>query len=79
MRSEQTTNSILATIARLLNTEVSNLADSDGLGTHPNWDSLVHIEILATLEETCNLTIDEQSIAFLATFGSIREFVREGP
>jgi len=75
MQDEREEARVLLKIAQLLDTEVEQLSDEDGLGTHPGWNSLAHVEILATLEDECGLVIDAESISGMGTFGSIRQFV----
>jgi acyl carrier protein len=75
MQDENEVARVLTKIAELLDTEVDALADSDALGVHPSWNSLAHVEILATLEDECGLVIDADTITGMGTFGSIRHFV----
>ena len=62
MQDEREAARVLLKIAQLLDSEVEQLSDEDGLGTHPGWNSLAHVEILATLEDECGLVIDAESI-----------------
>ena len=75
MHAENEATRVLAKVAELLDTEVEALTDSDALGSHPAWNSLAHVEILATLEDECGLVIDADTITGMGTFGSIRQFV----
>jgi acyl carrier protein len=75
MHDENEATRVLAKVAELLDTEVEALTDSDALGVHPAWNSLAHVEILATLEDECGLVIDADTITGMGTFGSIRQFV----
>ena len=75
MHPENEATRVLAKVAELLDTEVEALADSDALGVHPAWNSLAHVEILATLEDECGLVIDADTITGMGTFGSIKQFV----
>jgi len=75
MHAENEATRVLAKVAELLDTEVEALTDSDSLGVHPAWNSLAHVEILATLEDECGLVIDADTITGMGTFGSIRQFV----
>jgi len=75
MHAENEATRVLAKVAELLDTEVEALTDSDALGVHPAWNSLAHVEILATLEDECGLVIDADTITGMGTFGSIKQFV----
>lgn len=75
MQDESEVARVLDKIAALLDTEVEALTDSDALGSHPAWNSLAHVEILATLEDECGLVIDADTITGMGTFGSIKQFV----
>ena len=65
-------------IAAVLECDSSTLSLNSGLSHHELWDSLKHVEIMVTLEEKCNIEINENNIGKLITIEKILKYINEG-
>lgn len=67
---------LLELIAETLDVPGSELADDTGLGTHPGWTSLKHVELIIVIEESYAIKLSHQEIRGMANVQSIRKTLR---
>jgi acyl carrier protein len=58
-------------VAIALGCDVNTLTAESGFGSHPRWDSVGHLSILAALEEQCGILIDVYTAEQFATMADI--------
>lgn len=64
-------------IAEMVECSPEELQDTSGILTQYGWDSLAHIGIITSIEETFNITIDDTTIGQLLTIKDLVSYVKE--
>lgn len=65
------TDSATALVAAALDCAPDSLGPDSGLGTHPQWDSIGHLEIMLALESRFGIAITDETIRRYATLAAI--------
>jgi len=53
---------LIELVASIINVSVSDLSMESGPMTHPNWDSLAHVTIVAAVEDTYGVSFSMPEI-----------------
>jgi acyl carrier protein len=62
-------------VANALRVDPSALTDDLEFNSIPEWDSVNHVALILSLEETYGLTISDEQIVTLTRLRTIREFI----
>ncbi|HZS60917.1 MAG TPA: acyl carrier protein [Gemmatimonadaceae bacterium] len=62
-------------VANALRVDPAVLNDTLEFNSIPEWDSVNHVALILSLEETYGLTISDDQIVTLTRYGAIREFI----
>jgi len=62
-------------VANALRVDPAALNDDLEFNSIPEWDSVNHVALILSLEETYGLTISDEQIVTLTRYGTIREFI----
>jgi citrate synthase len=62
-------------VANALRVDPAVLNDDLEFNSIPEWDSVNHVALILTLEETYGLTISDEQILTLTRYRAIREFI----
>ena len=65
-------------IAAVLGVEPDAISDTDSPRTLPQWDSVMHLQLLLALEEEFGVQFSPDEMAQLSTIGLIRERITSG-
>jgi|TARA_B100000315_G_C14576199_1_gene588024 acyl carrier protein len=68
---------VIAHIAEVLAVEPKQLNEETGVGDIPGWDSLAHIRLILSLEETFKITIDIEDAVEMETIEDIVDLLEE--
>jgi len=72
-----TDKEIIQLIAEALNCSTSGLTPESGLGTHYEWDSLGHVNIMVAIEKKYGIEINDSNIEKLMSVMDIKKFLEE--
>ena len=76
MTSPAPVASLEAVIAEVLDLPVTEMEDTAGHDTLPEWTSLAHIQAINAVEETYKVTLSTQEITEATTIGRLRAVLR---
>jgi acyl carrier protein len=62
-------------VANALRVDPAALNDDLEFNSIPEWDSVNHVALILSLEETYGLTISDEQIVTLTRYRTIREFI----
>lgn len=62
-------------VANALRVDPTVLNDDLEFNAIPEWDSVNHVALILSLEETYGLTISDDQIVTLTRYGAIRQFI----
>ena len=62
-------------VANALRVDPAMLHDDLEFNSIPQWDSMNHVALILSLEETYGLTIPDEQIVNLTRYRAIREFI----
>jgi citrate synthase len=62
-------------VANALRVDPAALTDDLEFNSIPEWDSINHVALILSLEETYGLTISDDQIIALTRYSAIREFI----
>jgi citrate synthase len=62
-------------VANALRIDPAALSDDLEFNSIPEWDSVNHVALILSLEETYGLTITDDQIVSLTRYGAIRQFI----
>lgn len=60
-------------IAKALNCDINSISDEVGMSKHPSWDSLGQLSVVAELEESYGITINNDDILKYSDMKTITE------
>lgn len=64
-------------IANCCQLDTSEIKDDAGVNHTPNWDSLVHIDIMACVEQEYGISLDTRTITTLITYKDILRYLKD--
>ncbi len=64
-------------IANCCQLDPSEIKDDAGVNHTPNWDSLVHIDIMACIEQEFDISLDTKTITALITYRDILMYLKD--
>ena len=66
---------LVEVVANALRVDPAALNDDLEFNSIPEWDSVNHVALILSLEETYGLTISDEQIVTLTRYRAIREFI----
>ncbi|QIL21508.1 acyl carrier protein [Thermomonas sp. HDW16] len=77
MSNPPSEDQIIATFARTLGIDASQVTDELRYNTIPQWDSIAHMSVVAALEEAFGIMIDMDDVIDMSSVGKAREILRK--
>jgi acyl carrier protein len=64
-------------VARMLRVPAASISDETSPDTLPRWDSLIHLDLMTTIEDAYGIRFSTAEMLLAKSVGEIRRLLRE--